>query len=276
MPKRKCLEPDCPDNASSKGRCGKHYQRERRRAAAALRVPVTPEQRYEAKVDRSGGPDACHPWTAMTDFYGYGLFWFEGRPVLAHRWGFQRFKHPLRRDQAVRHTCDNRPCQNPRHWLYGSWGDNNRDKTERDRNAKGEEQGHARLTAPEVLAIRADWRGEWGQLAVLGRAYNVHPETVSDIVYRKTWAWLAPGENELVVASTHRVDRERCRHGHELTDDNVWFVDGNPEKYRCLTCRRFRDLANYYAKTREGNPEMPPMPEHLLPYLSKRRRQKAA
>ena len=34
--------------------------------------------RFEAKVDRSGGPDACHLWiAAIRGTMGYGSFWFK-------------------------------------------------------------------------------------------------------------------------------------------------------------------------------------------------------
>jgi hypothetical protein len=93
-----------------------------------------PEVRYEAKVDRSGGPDACHPWTASMK-KGYGQLNVDGRSVQAHRWAFKRYIDPtIRDDEYVRHTCDNPPCQNPQHWLKGTNSDNIKDAVARGRH----------------------------------------------------------------------------------------------------------------------------------------------
>ena len=37
---------------------------------------------------------------------------------------------------CVRHKCDNPRCINPEHLELGTWGDNNRDRAQRDRSAK--------------------------------------------------------------------------------------------------------------------------------------------
>lgn len=93
-----------------------------------------PEVRYEAKVDRSNGPERCHPWTASTTTKGYGQMNIDGRNREVHRWAFRMFVDPtLRDDEVVRHSCDNPLCQNPRHWVKGSRKDNAQDAVTRKR-----------------------------------------------------------------------------------------------------------------------------------------------
>lgn len=93
-----------------------------------------PEVRYEVKVDRTGGPDSCHPWTASLTTKGYGQMNVGGRKVEVHRWAYQTFLDPtLRDDEVVRHTCDNPACQNPRHLVKGSHKDNAQDAVRRKR-----------------------------------------------------------------------------------------------------------------------------------------------
>lgn len=82
--------------------------------------------RFWAKVDRSGGPDACWPWTGSLNGNGYGLFSFERRSVRAHRFAFLLAHGEFPR-QMTDHTCHNgsgcrggracphRACCNPRH-----------------------------------------------------------------------------------------------------------------------------------------------------------------
>src|SRR6476619_6238678 len=108
--------------------------------------PIPPEDRYEAKVDRSGGPDACHPWRASHHRTGYGKFGVaKGSIVFAHRWAFLTFINPtLKPDEQVRHTCDNRSCQNPKHQGNGYHRDNMQDMVDRGRSVKKEicKNGH--------------------------------------------------------------------------------------------------------------------------------------
>ena len=42
-------------------------------------------ERFWAKVDRSGGPDACWPWTAALNHYGYPHFRLNGKTVRGNR-----------------------------------------------------------------------------------------------------------------------------------------------------------------------------------------------
>lgn len=97
----------------------------------------TPAERYEFHVDRSGGPDVCHPWKASVS-RGYGQMRINGKNFSSiHRWAYKEFIDPeLPDDQVVRHTCDNRRCQNPKHWLTGTQAQNLRDMVDRGRSTR--------------------------------------------------------------------------------------------------------------------------------------------
>ena len=77
-------------------------------------------ERFWAKVDTSGGPDACWPWTGATAD-GYGRLRVNGTNTRAHHFAL------------VRHICHNRLCCNPYHLLTGTHRDNMRDKREAGR-----------------------------------------------------------------------------------------------------------------------------------------------
>ena len=101
-------------------------------------------RRFIAKVDSSGGPDACHLWTASKTPQGYGHFVVSAsNRTYAHRWilGYLRGA-PLEKREHVLHDCDNPSCVNPRHLRVGDHTQNMRDCADRGRIYKaGLERG---------------------------------------------------------------------------------------------------------------------------------------
>lgn len=80
------------------------------------RTPIA--ERLWAKVDRSGGPDACWPWTGWVDPQGYAELRSGGgrskkRP--AHRVGYEAMRGPIPGGLTIDHLCRNRRCCNPAH-----------------------------------------------------------------------------------------------------------------------------------------------------------------
>lgn len=100
---------------------------------------ATPEASFWARVDQSGGPDACWPWTGGGLDEGYGRLSWEGHLELAHRIAYMLTYGPPEND--VLHDCDNPPCCNPTHLYDGTSSDNARDRCGRGRCNGG---GHHR------------------------------------------------------------------------------------------------------------------------------------
>jgi hypothetical protein len=74
-------------------------------------------ERFEANVDRSGGPDACHPWLGPRTARGYGRFpikrdgrWTEER---AHRYAYRLAKGTIPRGIYPDHDCHTRDLDCP-------------------------------------------------------------------------------------------------------------------------------------------------------------------
>jgi hypothetical protein len=98
---------------------------------------LTAVERFEQKVDRSGGPDACHPWTGALSS-GYGVMTVEGKKgnVYVHRWAYEHFVGPIPEGIIVGHTCHDldlscrggecphRRCANQTHLKPMTHGDN--------------------------------------------------------------------------------------------------------------------------------------------------------
>lgn len=89
------------------------------------------EERFEAKVDRSAGPDGCHLWTASRNKKGYGTFGVNGSVTTAHRVVFY-FEHGFWPRYCL-HSCDNPPCVNVRHLRDGTQADNMADMLSKNR-----------------------------------------------------------------------------------------------------------------------------------------------
>lgn len=120
---------------------------------------------FLARVDRSGGPAACHMWTTGKTGDGYGQFYFEGQVYIAHRVAYELKYGPIPDGLRACHDCDQRypvgdtgyrACCNPRHLFLGTDADNMRDKMAkgRARNVTGENVGTSKLTKAKVIEIR--------------------------------------------------------------------------------------------------------------------------
>ena len=141
--------------------------------------------RLDARIDRSGGPDACWPWRGQVTDYGYGRMAVRGRLLMAHRLVYERAYGPLPAGAWVWHQCENPGCCNPGHLEVAAPGD----LSLGDRS-RGEAHHRARLTEGAVREIRL--RHAAGErAAALSRTFGVSRTAVSDIVLRRRWRHIA-------------------------------------------------------------------------------------
>lgn len=106
-------------------------------------------ERFWPKVDQTGGPDACWPWTRSLFRRGlpYGQFQWRGRPHVAHRIAWMLTNGEIPEGMKVCHRCDNPPCCNPSHLFLGDQSANERDKV-----AKGRWNGYRGGRKPRLTA----------------------------------------------------------------------------------------------------------------------------
>lgn len=115
------------------------YPRVARPALTEILPVMTPKRlaRFEKRIDRSGGPQACHMWLGSPGPGGYGLFQgcdnYQGFSFLPHRitWALAHNAEPG--EAIIRHSCDTPGCCNDKHLLDGTQLDNMRDCAERGR-----------------------------------------------------------------------------------------------------------------------------------------------
>lgn len=158
-------------------------------AADARRLSAA--DRFWAKVQKAG-PDDCWLWTAGLNHAGYGIFGLHHRtdPTrLAHRVAYE-LTHGLKPGKwRVCHSCDNPKCVNPKHLWLGTDADNHADMLRKGREArnhglKGERHHQAKLTADQVMEIRA--RVDLNAPAV-ARLFGIGITNVHRIRQRRTW-----------------------------------------------------------------------------------------
>lgn len=86
--------------------------------AANIMVKVTA---FWELVNRSPGPDQCHPWTGYVNKDGYGAFFFCGRMVGAHELALTfttgEYRFP-ELDTCHSRNCTTRLCCNPLHLRF--------------------------------------------------------------------------------------------------------------------------------------------------------------
>lgn len=105
--------------------------------------------RFESKVDKSAGADACWPWKTTRDRKNYGVAYFQRKTHRAHRVAFL-IANGHWPEPCCLHSCDNPPCCNPAHLSAGTRADNAADMRSKGRQALGDLNG-AR-TCPDRVA----------------------------------------------------------------------------------------------------------------------------
>lgn len=193
----------CGDVVRARGLCRKHYFRWYTHGDPLVtkRILGDDRARFESKVDRSGGPQACHPWLAAQEVGGYGYFYIGGRMRSAHivAWEFKHGPVPPGKEldhechnQAVREGtchaghCAHRLCCNELHMSPKTRQQHTMD-THPWRHARGDSHGRAKLTQAQIPEIRALLAAGELSLSKIGQRYGVGHEAINAIRTGRTW-----------------------------------------------------------------------------------------
>lgn len=219
------------------------------------------ESRFNEFVDRTAGPDGCWIWTgpffhANKGFEAagrYGKFYLSN----AGKRGVQRGAHriawmlannaPIPTGIFVCHRCDRRECVNPSHLFLGTPADNLADMDAKGRRRpapgiRGEANRHARLTAEDVLAIRASSETP----GTLAKRYHVWLSTIADIVSGRTWSH--------VDTTTSRVTKMVTGTRGEENPAAILTGPVVAEMRRMRqTGRKYREIAAHFQTSVEGS-----------------------
>jgi len=150
-------------------------------------MDLTQEQRdyFWARVDKTGGEDACWNWTASAG--RYGIVKYNQKTIGTHVLALTLTHGPKPADKPYAcHNCkQNKICCNPKHLRWDTHDENMKDRDNDGTTPKGEILG--KLTELQVKEIRAKYEtGKYTQQK-LGEDYGICTAAICQIVNRKTW-----------------------------------------------------------------------------------------
>lgn len=166
-------------------------------------ITVKDQKRFWNRVNKKGrlSSELGRCWEYCPPSNLTFQFWFRGRMVTVTRFAYelQVGKIPgglivtnRRTALCVLHKCDNPLCVNPKHLFLGTQNDNMQDKVNKHRQAKGEIQHLAKLTAETVTEIRRRYKPGCrinGQCA-MAREFKVSQSTIREVIMKYTWRHL--------------------------------------------------------------------------------------
>jgi hypothetical protein len=147
---------------------------------------IDPKIRFWRHVNKT---DTCWLWLGYIDKDGYGSFRVNEH-VRAHRFSWEiNYGCPIPTGLCVLHQCDIKACVNPDHLFLGTRKDNTADAVRKNRMARGERCGQAKLTEIQVRAIRLSLLPQ----IEIARIYNISRASICMIKKRRIWKHIKGG-----------------------------------------------------------------------------------
>lgn len=128
----------------------------------------------------------CREWPGRRTRFGYGRVYFGSKRWPAHRFAWWVVYGEIPDGLEVCHHCDNPSCFEITHLFLGTTQDNRADCVRKNRHARGERSGPAKLTDAAVLEIRAAIAAGETNLSI-ARRHGVSDASISNIRNGYTW-----------------------------------------------------------------------------------------
>lgn len=123
---------------------------------------------------------------------GYGVVRLGNKSQLEHRVMYASSRLLTIADikgKIIMHTCDTPACINPAHLFLGTSRENTTDMIAKGRqvNVRGADVGRSKLTAADVLEIRAN---HLVAISLLAAKFNVTDSNIRSVLSRSSWKHL--------------------------------------------------------------------------------------
>ena len=142
---------------------------------------ATIRSRLLARTNRAAS--GCLEWCGRSLYSGYGYMRYGLRMVAAPRLSYMAFVGEIPQGLCVLHRCDNRLCIEPSHLFLGTHKDNAVDRNRKNRQARGETCGRARLSQDNVRLIYSSSQ----PAALIAKKFGVSESAVRHIRAGRSW-----------------------------------------------------------------------------------------
>jgi hypothetical protein len=146
---------------------------------------MTDEERFWSKVDIKG-ENECWEYKGYITQSGYGQFRLKGKGVRAHRFAYELTKGTIPEGACICHTCDNRPCCNPKHLWKGNPKENTEDRINKGRTLCGENNGRSKFTEDDIISMKRLYQSGF-TVGYIASRFGVGHGHISNILSGRQW-----------------------------------------------------------------------------------------
>ena len=142
----------------------------------------------ENKILKYSSPEAitgCILWFGSTS-RGYPRISLKNKEYRVSRYLYEKTHGNCINDLNVCHTCDNPLCVNPDHFFLGTHADNQQDKFDKNRQAKGATHGCSKLNNEQAMMAKFTTI----KPTVLAKEFNCSATIIRQIRQGKYWKHL--------------------------------------------------------------------------------------
>jgi predicted DNA-binding protein YlxM (UPF0122 family) len=151
----------------------------------------------------------------------YGRFWLNGKYVQTHRFAYYVSYGDLDPNLCVCHKCDNQLCLEPKHLFQGSYEDNNKDRNNKNRQAKGTDCVQTKLTEKQVYQILTDiYNNKYANILQIQNEYNVNRSVIYDILSGRSWKHVTHKLQVPLLELKNKIIKNNC----ETFIDKFWNI----------------------------------------------------
>jgi hypothetical protein len=143
--------------------------------------------------------DECIVWPYAKRPQGYGSIWIDhyvytthtAAWYLSHNLPIPKERQNLNVDTiCICHTCDNRPCINPKHLFKGTYDDNMEDMDKKGRRVLPDARRLEKLTTTQVLEIRASDISTNEKKRELAKQFKVSVSTIYAVHRKRRYLYI--------------------------------------------------------------------------------------